>query len=222
MTCSSYYGSSSEPVGVDGGSPIRSLTHFFSGAQSKEETASAYLATLLDSDPEFRVRFLDLADVEPRLDGSLEWAVRVEDSRVNTGTVDVTLEWPPGDPTTFVMVENKVSASAKTDGQFRKYYRGAVAAWPGAGSSGCTSLRPQGSRSARSGRSGPPRSTSPGAAGTRTRTRSSLSTGRTMWPPSSAGSRAQPTGLARHRRGSERHQAPSPARRAARRHPQDR
>ncbi len=116
---------------MDGGSPIRSLTHFFSGAQSKEETASAYLATLLDSDPEFRVRFLDLADVEPRLDGSLEWAVRVEDSRVNTGTVDVTLEWPRGDPTTFVMVENKVSASAKTDGQFRKYYRGAVAAWPG-------------------------------------------------------------------------------------------
>jgi hypothetical protein len=110
---------------------MRTLKHFFVGAQSKEETASAYLATLLDSDPVFRSRFLDLAHVEPGLDGSLDWAVRVEDSRVNTGAVDVTLEWPRGDPTTFIMVENKVAASAKDDGQFRKYYRGAVAAWPG-------------------------------------------------------------------------------------------
>lgn len=110
---------------------MRTLKHFFAGAQSKEETASAYLATLLDSDPVFRSRFLDLAHVEPRLDGSLDWAVRVEDSRVNTGAVDVTLEWPRGDPTTFIMVENKVAASAKDDGQFRKYYLGAVSVWPG-------------------------------------------------------------------------------------------
>jgi hypothetical protein len=110
---------------------MQSLTHFFTGAQSKEEVASAYLATLLDSDAEFRRRFLALAEVEPPLDGSLDWAVRVEDSRVNAGAVDVTLEWPRAEPTTFVMVENKVAALAKTDGQFRKYYRGAVAAWPG-------------------------------------------------------------------------------------------
>jgi hypothetical protein len=110
---------------------MRTLKHFFGGAQSKEETASAYLATLLDFDPIFRSRFLALAAVEPRLDGSLDWAVRVEDGRMNAGAVDVTLEWPREDPSTFVMVENKLAASAKTVGQFRKYYLGAVNTWPG-------------------------------------------------------------------------------------------
>ena len=110
---------------------MRTLKHFFGGAQSKEETASAYLATLLDFDPVFRGRFLALATVEPPLDGSLDWAVRVEDSRMNAGAVDVTLEWPREDPTTFVMVENKLAASAKQVGQLRKYYLGAVNTWPG-------------------------------------------------------------------------------------------
>jgi hypothetical protein len=110
---------------------MRTLKHFFGGAQSKEQTASAYLATLLDFDPVFRSRFLALAAVEPRLDGSLDWAVRVEDSRMNTGAVDVTLEWPREDPATFVMIENKLAASAKDVGQLRKYYLGAVNAWPG-------------------------------------------------------------------------------------------
>jgi hypothetical protein len=110
---------------------MRHLKHFFGGAQSKEETASAYLATLLDFDPVFRGRFLALADVKPRLDGSLDWAVRAEDGRMNAGAVDVTLEWPREDPTTFVMIENKLAASAKNVGQFRKYYLGAVKTWPG-------------------------------------------------------------------------------------------
>jgi hypothetical protein len=110
---------------------MRTFKHFFGGAQSKEETASAYLATLLDSDPVFRSRFLALADVEPHLDGSLDWAVRVEDGRMNAGAVDVTLEWPREDPTTFVMIENKLAASAKSAGQLRKYYLGAVNKWPG-------------------------------------------------------------------------------------------
>jgi len=110
---------------------MRTFKHFFGGAQSKEETASAYLATLLDFDPVFRSRFLALAPVEPRLDGSLDWAVRVEDTRMNAGAVDVTLEWPRGDPTTFVMIENKLAASAKRVGQLRKYYLGAVNTWPG-------------------------------------------------------------------------------------------
>jgi hypothetical protein len=110
---------------------MRTLKHFFAGAQSKEETASAYLATLLEFHPVFRSRFLALAAVEPRLDGSLDWAVRVEDGRMNAGAVDVTLEWPREDPTTFVMIENKLAASAKRAGQLRKYYLGAVNKWPG-------------------------------------------------------------------------------------------
>jgi hypothetical protein len=110
---------------------MRTFKYFFGGAQSKEETASAYLATLLDFDPVFRSTFLALAAVEPPLDGSLDWAVRVEDTRMNTAAVDVTLEWPRHDPTTFVMIENKLAASAEQVGQLRKYYLGAVNTWPG-------------------------------------------------------------------------------------------
>jgi hypothetical protein len=117
-------------VTADGTGQTRALTHFFSGAQSREETASAYLATLLDYEPEFRRRFLALAPVDPPLDAALDWAVRVEDGRTNTGAVDVTLEGPRGTPTTIVMIENKLAASAKTEGQFLKYYRGAVSTWP--------------------------------------------------------------------------------------------
>ena len=50
---------------------------------------------------------------------------------MNAGAVDVTLEWPREDPTTFVMIENKLAASAKRAGQLRKYYLGAVNKWPG-------------------------------------------------------------------------------------------
>lgn len=111
-------------------SHLRTLKHFFDGAQSREETASAYLATLLDFAPEFRRRFLALVPVDPPLDASLDWAVRVEDYRTNAGTVDVTLEGPRDNPTTVVMIENKLAASAKTEGQLLRYYCGAVNTWP--------------------------------------------------------------------------------------------
>jgi PD-(D/E)XK nuclease superfamily len=109
---------------------MQTLTHFFRGAQSREETASAYLATLLDYDPEFRQRFLALIPADPPLDPSYDWAVRVEDVRTNAGAVDVSLEGPKSDPTTVVLIENKLVSSAKTDGQLLKYYRGAASVWP--------------------------------------------------------------------------------------------
>jgi hypothetical protein len=101
------------------------LRHFFDGLQSQEETASAFLATLLEYDEAFRRGFLAKARAEP-LDNAQRWEVRVEDYRTMVGPMDVTLE----SDSTFVLIENKITAGAKMAGQLLRYYRGAVAKWP--------------------------------------------------------------------------------------------
>ena len=96
------------------------LDFFFKGMQNKETSASAWLATLLRDNTSFRREFLGLVGVEPPLDPARPWVVNVE-TPLN-GPCDVTLE----DEDTFVFLEDKVSASAKTKGQFLRYYLGAL------------------------------------------------------------------------------------------------
>jgi hypothetical protein len=96
------------------------LDFFFKGMQNKETSASAWLATLLHHNAAFRREFLGLVGVEPPLDPARRWVVNVETPL--SGPCDVTLE----DEDTLVFLEDKVSASAKTKGQFLRYYLGAL------------------------------------------------------------------------------------------------
>ena len=96
------------------------LNFFFAGMQNKETTASAWLATMLSYNLAFRGEFLKLTGVEPPLDPARPWQINVETEL--SGPCDVTLE----DDDTLVFLEDKVSASAKTKGQFRRYHHGAA------------------------------------------------------------------------------------------------
>lgn len=98
------------------------LHHFFENMVRREETASAFLATLLDYDPDFRQAFLRVALGDHRFKDHEEWAVKVEEGRV-----DVTLE----SASTQVLIEDKLSAGAKQKDQLLRYYLAAVAATPG-------------------------------------------------------------------------------------------
>lgn len=99
------------------------LKHFFDGQQSRENSASAFLATLLDFDPGFRQAFLALLPVDPPLDASQFQAVTVEDTLGSTGGgIDITMDLG----STLVVIENKVASSAKQDGQLVGYYRRAI------------------------------------------------------------------------------------------------
>lgn len=111
------------------------LKHFFDGQQSRENSASAFLATLLEYDDEFRRRFLALAHVAPPLDDTLVWAVKVEDTEpwttpipdveAGAGAIDITME----STSTVVLIENKLTPSAKRNGQLRRYYVAATGTW---------------------------------------------------------------------------------------------
>jgi len=111
------------------------LRHFFDGQQSRENAASAFLATLLEYDDEFRRRFLALAPVAPPLDDSLIWTIKVEDNEpwttslpdveAGSGTIDITLR----SASTVVLIENKLAPSAKRHGQLRRYYEAATGTW---------------------------------------------------------------------------------------------
>ena len=87
----------------------------------REETASAFLATLLDYDPSFRQAFLRLALDEPGLADEGTRTVRVEEDRV-----DVT----PESEAAYVVIENKIGSGAKQQGQLLRYYEAAVTARP--------------------------------------------------------------------------------------------
>jgi hypothetical protein len=112
------------------------LKHFFDGQQSRENSASAFLATLLEYDGRFRREFLALVPVLTPLDDSDTWKVKVEDTspwatpvqgvQAGPGSIDVTME----SPSTLVLIENKLAASAKQRGQLRRYYQAAVQRWP--------------------------------------------------------------------------------------------
>lgn len=97
------------------------LHHFFENMVRREETASAFLATLLEYDGPFRLAFLRAVLDAPAYEDSAEWDVRVE-----AGQVDVTLE----SHSIRVLIENKLRAGAKQQGQLLRYYLAAVEAVP--------------------------------------------------------------------------------------------
>jgi hypothetical protein len=88
------------------------LRHFFENMVRREETASAFLATLLDYDPAFRTAFLRLILDDPAVEETESWLVAVEEDRV-----DVTLE----SPSTVVLIEDKISAGAKQQEQLLRF-----------------------------------------------------------------------------------------------------
>jgi len=98
------------------------LDLFFKGMQNKETTASAWLATLLRDDLPFRGAFFAHLDLERPLDPGAAWEVGIE-TPLGPGFCDVTL----GSKATYVLLENKVSASAVTPGQFLAYHRAVLA-----------------------------------------------------------------------------------------------
>lgn len=97
------------------------LHHFFENMVRREETASAFLATLLEYNQHFRLAFLRAVLDAPTYEDSADWAVRVE-----AGQVDVTLE----SDSMRVLIENKLRAGAKQQGQLLRYYLAAVEAVP--------------------------------------------------------------------------------------------
>lgn len=100
------------------------LSYFFAGQQSKENVASAWLATVLNFDEGFLQSFLELIPVNPPIDQTGDWTIKVEQGFTGqAGAVDVTLESSAG---TFVLIENKLGASAVTEQQLVHYYRGAI------------------------------------------------------------------------------------------------
>ena len=98
------------------------LRHFFENMVRREETASAFLATLLEYHPTFRREFLRTALGDPAFDDREPWLVQVEAERV-----DVTLE----SPSVLVLIEDKISAGAKQQEQLLRYYLAAVDRTPG-------------------------------------------------------------------------------------------
>jgi hypothetical protein len=102
------------------------LKHFFDGQQSRENASSAFLATVLEHDEAFRREFLALTPASPPLDDARPWTVRVEDTRIGWGSMDITLE----SDSTVILIENKIAASAKQKGQLLGYYGRALNTWP--------------------------------------------------------------------------------------------
>ena len=102
------------------------LEYFFAGTQSKEETSSAILATLLRHDDAFRTLFMSAVTSSPALDPSADWTIRVEDVRTGFRRFDVTLQAD----TTTVVIENKLAANARRAGQLLEYYSASREEWP--------------------------------------------------------------------------------------------
>jgi hypothetical protein len=93
------------------------LRHFFENMVRREETASAFLATLLDFDPAFRAAFLAEATGDQSFDTGGPWRVSVEEA-----WVDVTLD----SDAVRVLIEDKIAAGAKQKNQLLRYYLRAV------------------------------------------------------------------------------------------------
>lgn len=93
---------------------------FFKGKLSREESASAYLATLLDQIPEFRVATLDKAGIlEPGGPCTILTELR---------EVDIRLDYPEAE--TVVLIENKIRSGALQVDQLSRYYQQERAANP--------------------------------------------------------------------------------------------
>ncbi len=84
--------------------------HFLAGGMCREEACSAFLATLIEQSPEFQKRFFALAGIEP---------FEITEVAVEQQLRDVTITGVQ----TFVVIENKIAVSSKTDGQLAGYYQ---------------------------------------------------------------------------------------------------
>jgi hypothetical protein len=94
------------------------LNLFFSGMASREELASAYLATLLNHQPSVRSAFFDMleAAVNPAWSALVKkLRSKVWKARIEVDGVDIFLEAKDG--STQLIIENKLLASSKQKGQ---------------------------------------------------------------------------------------------------------
>ena len=83
--------------------------HFLGGGMCREEATSAYLATLLDQSSEFRSRFLQLCGIQN---------IELTKVEVERECRDITLSGTGVE----IIIENKISAASKTEGQLLRYY----------------------------------------------------------------------------------------------------
>lgn len=83
--------------------------HFLGGGMCREEATSAYLATLLDQSSEFRSRFLQLCGIQD---------IELTKVEVERECRDITLSGTGVE----IIIENKISAASKTEGQLLRYY----------------------------------------------------------------------------------------------------
>jgi hypothetical protein len=90
------------------------LAHFFESTLRREEISSAFLAMVLEGVPRFRRHFFRLVvpDEETSL-GNQKWRVTVEQERE-----DVRMDGG----NTVIVIENKLTAAAKQQGQMLRYY----------------------------------------------------------------------------------------------------
>ena len=102
------------------------LRFFFKIGGAKETVASAFLATLLESDAAFRQRFLDLLASHDKsgrlasLASSTLWNVSTE---VETGAGPVDIELRTENSDCQILIENKVFPGSLQHGQLRMYYQ---------------------------------------------------------------------------------------------------
>jgi hypothetical protein len=99
------------------------LDLFFSGMASREELASAYLATLLNHQPSVRSAFFDVleASVDPKRPGSIE-KLRGKEWKVGTEVNKVDISLDSTDGSARLNIENKLLASSRRKGQLLGYY----------------------------------------------------------------------------------------------------
>ncbi len=83
--------------------------HFLGGGMCREEATSAYLATLLEQSSEFRSRFLQLCGIK---------IIELTKVEVERECRDITLSGTGVE----IIIENKISAASKTEGQLLRYY----------------------------------------------------------------------------------------------------
>ena len=83
--------------------------HFLGGGMCREEATSAYLATLLEQSPQFRSRFLQLCGIK---------SIELTKVEVERECRDITLSGTGVE----IIIENKISAASKTEGQLLRYY----------------------------------------------------------------------------------------------------
>lgn len=87
---------------------------FFSGRLSREESASALLASLIEQREDFREFFFSLVQIS-KPEGSFAINTEVQD-------VDIRIDYSNGNNTYVILVENKIRAGAIQQNQLVRYY----------------------------------------------------------------------------------------------------